>query len=360
VSTKYSGCQSRFFTQEIIIVLQRIIGFCIGTVASCAVGSVLCAGTATGQEFSLKARELAELLADEEEDMGNFNLKTPTMGGKQFWTDRRHRGGWRIQRNIVTGHCRLLDANNQRRAWGSLEACEEVLQRHIAAGEVRTTKPHVVIVLHGLGRTRSAMQSLCDYLEEQGDVTTINVSYASTRDTVQHHAEALHDIMNHLPPEVEHVSFVAHSLGNIVIRHYLSDCTDPATGRTPDPRIRRMVMLGPPNNGAALAVRFKNNPLFRTLWGKSGIELAESFDDLQQHLAIPTCEFGIIAGGSESGESKNPLLDGTNDFVVTVEETRLPGATDFTVVPVLHSFLMGDKLVQEYVLSFLRGGKFKV
>ena len=47
-----------------------------------------------------------------------LNIPTSTMGGKIFW-DSLEVGGWKIQRNRVSGHCRVLDPENQRRAHGS-------------------------------------------------------------------------------------------------------------------------------------------------------------------------------------------------------------------------------------------------
>ncbi|QSR34171.1 hypothetical protein CFI10_04075 [Marinobacterium iners] len=46
------------------------------------------------------------------------NVKTPTMGGEFWWNDLASCDGWRVQRNSVTGHCRILDPNNVRQAWG--------------------------------------------------------------------------------------------------------------------------------------------------------------------------------------------------------------------------------------------------
>lgn len=46
------------------------------------------------------------------------NIKFPTMGGEVFWDDLDSRGGYRLQQNKVTGHCRILDDNDERVAWG--------------------------------------------------------------------------------------------------------------------------------------------------------------------------------------------------------------------------------------------------
>jgi len=52
-------------------------------------------------------------------------------------------------------------------------------------------------------------------------------------------------------------------------------------------------------------------------------------------------------------------LPGDDDAVVTVANTRLKGAADFVVVPAVHSLMMNDAKVQEYVLRFLEQGRFQ-
>ena len=55
----------------------------------------------------------------------------------------------------------------------------------------------------------------------------------------------------------------------------------------------------------------------------------------------------------------NPLIPGDDDAVITVESTRLAGARDFRVLPVLHTFFMDDKRAQELTLRFLNHGHFE-
>ena len=76
--------------------------------------------------------------------------------------------------------------------------------------------------------------------------------------------------------------------------------------------------------------------------------MATGWEALEPKLATPHFEFGILAGGKGDGRGYNPLIPGDDDAVVTVESTRLAGARDFRVLPVLHSFFMNDKRVQEY------------
>ena len=72
----------------------------------------------------------------------------------------------------------------------------------------------------------------------------------------------------------------------------------------------------------------------------------------------PKFEFGIIAGGKNGPKGYNPMLQGDNDGVIGVETAKLDGARDLVVVPVLHSFIMDDAKVQEYVLRFMQHGCF--
>lgn len=60
---------------------------------------------------------LIELFQNDGLDMPNINM--PTMGGEVFWNDIYKIEGWRVQQNTITKHCRVLDPDNVRRAWGS-------------------------------------------------------------------------------------------------------------------------------------------------------------------------------------------------------------------------------------------------
>ncbi len=154
--------------------------------------------------------------------------------------------------------------------------------------------------------------------------TVLSVGYASTREDIAAHAKALSQVIANLGDEVTELNFVAHSLGNIVIRRYLAEQNDPARRWTPDPRIKRIVMVGPPNNGARMAKLVGRSEWFEKITGASGRALAQDWDKLCQSLCTPQCEFGVIAGGRGDGAGYNPLLLGDDDLVIAVEEAKLP------------------------------------
>ncbi len=288
-----------------------------------------------------------------------LNIPTLTMGGSQFWTDELIHGQWRIQRNVLSGHHRLLDPANVRRTWGTWGSCMQTWNDLKREKKVAPLRKKVIIVLHGLGRTRASMKGMARFLAKNEEYSVLSYSYASTRSTLADDAKSLAKVLSHLQG-VDEINFVAHSMGNLVVRHLLGDQLEAAKGLGVDHRLRRFVMLAPPNNGAALAERFKNNPVFRLVFGAGGQQFTKNWAALQDHLITPPCQFGIIAGGAKDGDQngRNPLLDGNDDLVVTVSETRLPGAHDFAIVPVAHTFIMDDDNVQQLTLRFLMHGHF--
>jgi pimeloyl-ACP methyl ester carboxylesterase len=289
---------------------------------------------------------------------GEPNLKAPTLGGRRYWTDELVYHDWRIQRHADEGHYRLIDGDEVRHAWGTFEECRAKFEAIQREQKLPPLEGRVVLVLHGLGRTRISNEDMVEYLRANSKFTVLSVGYASTQADLATHARSLARVIEHLGPKVEEINFVAHSLGNIVIRHYLADQTDAANGRRPDPRIKRIVMVGAPNNGARLAQIFGQNSFYDRILGQSGRAIARQWNDLHKHLATPQTEFGIIAGGERNESGYNPLLPGDDDFIVSVDETKLPGARDFIVVNGLHALLMNNPEVQQAALRFVEHGYF--
>ena len=275
------------------------------------------------------------------------NIVLPTLGGKQLWSDVAWRDGWRIQENALTGHHRLLDPRDLRRKWGSYAACREALD-----GAVEPEgRSHLVVLLHGLGRSRSSMRRLGRALEREG-YSVARVSYASTRRSIEEHADRLTRLLDGLEG-VESVSFVTHSLGGMVVRE--------ALGREPAAsdwrarmEVRGLCMIGPPSTGSTLALRLGVLPPVRWLLGPSLDDLTPSG---AADVPAPPCRAAIIAGGSPSARGYDPLVPGDDDGVVGVDEARLEGVDDFLRVRGLHTFLMDRPAVVEAVARFLAGGR---
>lgn len=271
-----------------------------------------------------------------------------TMGGRQFWSDVRFFQGWRIQENVFTDRCRLLDPDNRRHTGGTLQECESALAEMREELDLPPMSGRAVILVHGLIRSSRCFDVMSRRLEAD-DCTIVPFEYPSTRSSIPAAAWALSQVIESLEG-IDTIDLVAHSMGGLVLRCYLRDFEDD--------RIHRAVLLGVPNHGARIADRLHTNPLYRAIYGPAGQQLTSEEEGLIADLPIPQCEFGVIAGGRGGVKGFNPLLSGDNDSTVTVRSARLQGATDFMLQPVIHSFLMSDRRCVQAVMTFLEHGQF--
>lgn len=63
------------------------------------------------------------------DDFSLPNINFPTLGGHIFWNNLAEYNGWKIQMNTITQHCRILDPDDIRRAWGELSAMERLFKK---------------------------------------------------------------------------------------------------------------------------------------------------------------------------------------------------------------------------------------
>lgn len=178
-----------------------------------------------------------------------------------------------------------------------------------------------------------------------GGFATRQFSYPGVRATPRENAAHLQRWLAGV--EADTVHFVAHSLGGLVVRWLLRDF--------PGQRPGRIVTLGTPHAGSRVARSAGYRPVLRRLLGAS----------LDQGLLgdLPpwngTRELGVIAGCGGFGIGRfitrlTPPHDGT----VEVNETRLPGMSDFVMVGSTHLGLLYSAPVARQVCAFLADGRF--
>lgn len=269
-----------------------------------------------------------------------------------LWTDERVRHDWRLQHRPDTGAARILDPLDRTVREGPREECLETFAALERDGRVEAVAGPTVIVLHGLGEGRRSMKPLVDHLRKHLDSTVLSFGYASTAAGLEAHGRALADVISGLPA-ADSISFVGHSMGNLVVRRWMA--LAPAADLE---RVRKMVMLGPPNQGSELARMVAGVSLLAALSEGAARELVLDWNRVAKDLAVPTCPFGIVAGGKGDARGYSMLLSGDDDAVVRVEETRLPGADDFLLLPVHHAAMMRSPGVQKATLDFLKAGRF--
>ncbi len=280
---------------------------------------------------------------------GRFNIPMPTLGGRQFWADCQFFRGWRIQKHVYSGHCRLLDPSDMRRAWGTREECRLALAQEKAIRQLEPMSGTAVIALHGILRSSKSWTELQRVLEPD-DYTFINFDYPSTQQSISDFADQLHEVIATLDG-IEHIHLIGHSMGGLVVRRWCQQYSDP--------RMRRLLMIGTPNSGAEMASMLKKNLLFQLILGPSGQQLVADPEEFISTLPLPTMEFAVIAGAKGTPDGFNPLIPGDDDGVVTVQSARLPGAVDYLAVRALHSFQPWNPEVMEATRRYLSSGALR-
>jgi pimeloyl-ACP methyl ester carboxylesterase len=219
-----------------------------------------------------------------------------------------------------------------------------------AAEEQAPDGAETVILLHGLGRSARSMAPLADALAERG-YRVHTLDYPSRSAPIE-------QLAGELAREVEaccsrppvRVHFVGHSLGGILVRAYLA--------RSRPPRLGRVVMLAPPNQGSELVDGVRDNAVFRWLAGPAAHQLGTGEDGLPRRLGPVDFELGVLTGDRSWSPLRSWLIPGDDDGTVAVASAQVAGMSDFRVVPETHTFIMRSDAVAREVWHFLQTGRF--
>ena len=272
------------------------------------------------------------------------------------WTDAAEHRGWRMESSGIGKEYdqrlfRLIRPSGQRVLVGTRSEVEGRWKQESGCDPVRDRDKPVIVLLHGLGRTRKSMGHLRKLLQAAfPEVDVLWFGYASMRDEIGEHARHLDRYLG-LSIGSRPVIFIAHSLGNIVLRRFYKLREEAANGSMDSLNLRAHVMLGPPNQGSLFAKKMSRVPGVSQVMGPSFVQLGARWDDIRENLSVPSGETVIFAGDVPFFRKGNLLLPEPNDGLVTVQETTLPGVADLEVVPVLHSFLMNDRAIVDRLHS---------
>ena len=82
------------------------------------------------EELSSDSSEFAEELKKIlESSVSMPNIPFPTLGGLTFWNNIAECNGWKIQQNMLTQHARILDKDDVRIAWGTLDEMTKLMEK---------------------------------------------------------------------------------------------------------------------------------------------------------------------------------------------------------------------------------------
>lgn len=213
-------------------------------------------------------------------------------------------------------------------------------------------KNHVYLI-HGYGAVKLSMSSLARYLKKNGYAVT-NWGYNSLGKSIPELGKMLFDEIKE-NKEIDSVNFVTHSIGGLVVRSLLGH----AKKDSAFPKVCRIVMLGPPNKGAEIADFFAQSKVLKKFLGPNIDYMTTDSTSHANKLPVPEDEeVGIIAGARFDDKGYNLAIEGDDDGFLTTEKTKLGTEKDFIVIPEAHFFMAHNKKSKEYVLRFLKTGKF--
>lgn len=208
-------------------------------------------------------------------------------------------------------------------------------------------KKELVFLLHGLFMNSFIMTRFARHLRKEGyivsviDYNSINIDTQLIFDTINK------EIAINTPSKVH---FIGHSLGGLMIREYLSKNELSIPGR--------VVTLGTPHNTASIASKLKDLKLDFVLGNSKNHGLIKPLDHDEWAF---NQELGTISGTKPIGArqiffpfEKQISTDGT----VTLEESKIDGASDDIEVDINHTALVYSRDVMNHAITFLKDGKF--
>ena len=199
-----------------------------------------------------------------------------------------------------------------------------------------------VVLVHGLWMNAAALLMLQKRLHDCG-YNVVRFGYPSVRAGLKENAAQLSRLLKSL----QTIHIVAHSLGGIVTLNALE--------LNPEPRVRRIVLLGSPVAGCLSGRRLAQFRAGRMLMGAS----SGLWDERRAVKAPHGVEVGVIAGtlpiglGYLVGKIPRP-----HDGAVRVSETQLENAVDTISIRVSHSAMLFSGNVGRQVCHFLEHARF--
>lgn len=215
---------------------------------------------------------------------------------------------------------------------------------HIISPSSEKNRHEAVVMIHGLLLRGLYMYKTGKFLARNG-YTVFIYDYFTTRKNIAAHGADFEKYIENIASENPSlkINIVTHSLGGIITRETLGRI-DSKNSILKD-RIKRIVMLAPPNRGSDMAEMIIRRFPFLGKIIKPLPELSSSPEAYVMKTYIPSdYETGIIAA--------------SHDRKVSEKSTHLESEKDHILIISGHSLIIYSAQAQKAILNFLENGSF--
>jgi len=210
-----------------------------------------------------------------------------------------------------------------------------------STSEERAASSPTVLLVHGIWNAKAWLAPFALRLRREGLAPSL-FGYASVLGEPERAQDRLIAYLRRHPVE----RLVGHSLGGLVILEALR--------RAPDLQVKRVVCLGSPLRGSAVAGAIGERPPLSLLLGRSRRILKTGCPPWGG-----TAEVGVVAGDRPRGVGGwFAEMQAASDGTVNLDETRLDGLADHCTVPASHSGLVMSADAARQTAAFLQRGRF--
>lgn len=205
------------------------------------------------------------------------------------------------------------------------------------------------VFVHGLWLNGAEFTLLRRRLARDHGIAGYRFSYPTVRGSMEQAVGQLARFVERI--DAEHVHFIGHSFGGVVLCRYFQ--------KVPCARPGRVVILGSPLTGSRSARAVARNAVMRRMIGP--LVNAELVDDCEPRSWACRNELGIIAGTTPMGLGRIfARFEEDSDGTVGLSETKLPGHNAHLALPVSHMGMLASSAVARQVGTFLLQGQFSV
>ncbi len=283
---------------------------------------------------------------------GLAQISMAVLPGWRKYYDIYFYAGWRIQKNEVNCRYRVLSPTGRTWKKQTKEECLSVIDERRERG-LSPRNSHLVIIVPGLNNIISTFSSMEKGLRDRGYETLI-WNFASNRADSVGHADRLSSLIGDLEG-VEKVSFVAHSMGGLIVRALLAKDHEWYSRL----ELGNIVNIASPHGGSFVADLVSEQPQFNGLFewvcGRAGYDLTTKGAGELPPVKVP---IGVMIGGTGNKLGLNPLAGQDNDVVVSRDSAQIELAADFIQVKGSHTLMLWGRQTVKQAIYFIENGQF--